>query len=187
MKLGDNLATWNAACIAVVVAIVGVIVFDRVAPKPRLKDTITKLDKSRRELMQKTAAGKLKLETATKGVEQYTWQKPVTEVGPAVLDKINLSAMEKGVKVTTFRPQRVQAADPLKVAEFTVSIQGQFLQVVAFVNSLEAPESKLVVSSAQISSTDAATSLTSASIGLMAFVKEPEAAKPAEGVNNGKA
>lgn len=187
MTLGDNIPTWNVVCGLAIAAIVGCAVFDRVAPRPKIGDTVKKQAAEQTKLTAEWNQAKADLKKAEDSIAKYAWASNVSDVGPAVLDKVNRAAAARSVKISTFRPQRVQDVAPLKAAEYTVSVQGSFLAVVAFVKDLENPESKLVVTSAQFSSTDAATSAVSASVGLVAFVNEPLPAKKKPEVNNGKA
>lgn len=190
MTIGDNIPTWNFVCGLAIAGVIGCVIFDRVAPRPKTGLALAKQAKQQADLTNQITGLKADLDKAQKAMGSYAWASPVADVGPAVLDRVNRAAAARKVKVSTFRPQRVQEVAPLKAAEYSVSVQGPFLAVVSFVKDLEAPGTKLVVSSAQVSSTDASSSAVSASVGVVAFVNEPEVpkakAKAPQGVNNGK-
>ena len=162
MNLGDNIPTWNVVCGIAIAGMIGCLVFDKVVHKPTVAAGQAKIAKDTRDMMVAANKADADLKDVQQSIDTFAWSGNVSDVGPAVLDRVNRVAASKGVKVSTFRPQRVQDLAPLKAAEYTVSVQGPYLPVVAFVKELEASGSKLVVTSAQVSSTDAASSQVSA-------------------------
>ncbi len=185
MTLGDNIPSWNLACIAAVVGIVGCVAFDLYGPKPTLGKQRAKLAAESQKLVADQAKGQQALLDDTRLEAERAWDVPVANIGPAVLDKVNDLAKQKGIKVSTFRPQRVQPVTPLQAAEFTISVQGPYLQILSFVHSLEQADTKIVVSMAMLSSSDADSSAVSATIGLVAFVKDQEKQVTSQKLNNG--
>lgn len=152
-----------------VVALVGLGLFDWLMPRPQLQGAVAKqradipvLEREVRELRERV--GSLRTEQ-----NELLWEVGDGEIGPAALAKVSGVAKKAGIRLTSFRPQRVQEEGELVRLSYMVAVDGGFPALARFVRELENSGAKLAVSSVQISAADGATDRVTASVGLIAY------------------
>lgn len=99
----------------------------------------------------------------------HLWKVPTDQIAVSALADVTDLAILHQLKLVSFRPQRIIEDDGVQRVPYLANLQGPFPNVIAFINDLETSEEKLAVNSVQIASADGATSLVSASVGIVGY------------------
>ncbi len=150
--------------------LVGTIVFMVATPKPTTKN----LSKKTADLLLKVKLDEKKnVETfseARRVVDAQTWAGGVQQVAAGALSKVTSVAKNHKLKLVAFRPQRDQEAAGLGQLPILISLDGAFVDVVAFTKDIEKKDSKLALNLFQVASADSSTDRVNASIGIIAYM-----------------
>lgn len=109
--------------------------------------------------------------------DSHLWQQNADKVGASAMALVTKLANNHELKVNAFRPQRVQDDSGLTRLPYLVAVEGRFPSVIAFVQQLETPTTKLAVNTLQIASADGASDQVSASVGIVAYKEGITSAK----------
>ena len=158
-----RVCVWTAVAIAAASAL-----FFVYAPRSGSDAEITAKQQKAR---QGTILAQRNAQNAEEKVQQGTWSDTVAQMGTKVLSEVSKAAREHKVTIVALRPQRVIGASGLTSAPYAVSLTGPFPNVVAFERALEAPATKIGVSSVLMSSTAGNTNDVTATIGIVAYTR----------------
>jgi hypothetical protein len=168
MKLSDDFAVKLAMWIAVV-AMIGALAFMLVIPKPSTKGFEAKRLRSEKQILVDISSARANLTTSTAKVVSRTWTGGLQEVGPGALQSMNALATKHKVKLSGFRPERTSQSAGVDLVPFSVTAEGSFLDVVAFVKAIEDPANKLAVDTVQVASSEANSDQATATVGITAY------------------
>lgn len=171
--------TPNAIGITGVVLLVGAgIVFGFI--KPENPDSIKKKHNAalRKLEEREETATKEKVQSAAL-VERYRWNSKIDDVAPAALDTITKLAKQNNLTLVSFRPQKPIDSAALTQLPFQMIVDGSFVNVANLIQSIERTDSKLAIQQVQYAGQEGETDIVTANINLIAFIKKPEATKPA--------
>ena len=159
----------NWGVVSAVLAMVGVALFEFLAPQP---ESSLRTQKKSDEAYRAEVDGEMaKLEIAEEEFQALLWQKSRDEVGPAAMAWVSESARKRFIKVRSFRPQRSVRENGVDQLNYLVTTEGSYPAVMEFLKEFESEESLLAVKLIQVGSIDGATDLVRASIGLVAYVE----------------
>jgi len=181
ISLGNNEQTWTIVGIMALVTMVGLFVYDTLAPKPSVIAERAKQSAQERELLRETAEKRDQYQAARQVVARTSWNGSLERVSPAILERLTKIAATKGLRIQSFRPQKVLPTADLQVLSFNVAMEGPFPQVMSFLQLLEKQERTLAVTLVQLASSDGESDVVNATIGISAFV-----VNSAEEVTSGK-
>lgn len=176
-EFGNNLRTWNLACYALATVVAAIAIAHAVLPMPNpeaaKKDGRGRLElaKSERDIAQKELDD-LKAGSAA------IWEGQAETVTPQVLQSVTMIAKTQGVNLKSFRPQNPVSDGNLARVSYSVMVDGPFPKVVAFIRALDSESSRLGVNLVQMASVDQESDNVGATIGVIAYVRMPEATKP---------
>ncbi|MBS1711770.1 MAG: hypothetical protein JSS71_08605 [Armatimonadetes bacterium] len=172
----NNLRTWNLACYALATVVAAIAIAHAVLPMPNpeaaKKDGKGRLElaKSERDIAQKELDDR-------KAGSAAIWEGQAETVTPQVLQSVTMIAKTQGVNLKSFRPQNPVADGNLARVSYSVMVDGPFPKVVAFIRALDSESSRLGVNLVQMASVDQESDNIGATIGVIAFVRMPEATK----------
>lgn len=173
LNLGHNVATYNIICVAAIAALGGVALWDNIVPKPSLKVTQQRIEKQRDDLEVKSAMVKADLTRSSKAVEERLWTKGMDTASPTILAEVNKLALKNNIRIVSFRPQKPADNGGLLQMGFALVCEGGFTQVVSLIRGIETAMPRVVVHQVQMTNSDGASDLTSATIGLAVFLPNP--------------
>lgn len=159
----------SRASLLAVVALVGLGLFDWLMPRPQLQGAVTKQRSDIVVLQRDVRDLRGRVESLRAEKDKVLWQVGDDQIGPATLAKVSDVAKKAGVRLTSFRPQRVQEEGDLVRLSFVVAVDGGFPALARFLRDMENSDRRLAVSSVQISAADGATDRVTASVGLIAY------------------
>jgi len=107
-------------------------------------------------------------------VRARTWNVDLDTLGSTALNQLTVLTQKHGVQLSGFRTERAVDVATLKEAPMVANVEGKFLDVVSFVQSLEKADSKLAVNLLQVSASETAPGQVTATLGLVGFVFKEE-------------
>jgi len=171
----------NIVSILAIVAMVGMLIFYLVVPLPSTKGMAAKQRRKEIEVLDQTKAADDRIAAAEALEQRLTWTGGQEEIAPSALANINGLVAKHKLRLVAFRPQRTDGKGAMVQIPFLLTVEGSYPQVVALVEDLYRPTSKMAVNLAQISNADAGTDKVTGNIGLVAFAKPtpaPSATSP---------
>lgn len=149
--------------------------FDLLMPEPKVQMSPQKTAIERNKLMVGNALTEKELAGLTKQTNNLIWLSNAERIGSVSLNKVTSLAAARGLKLLAFRPQRSVQEEDLIRLPYTISIEGPYVGIVGFLKGLESPANKLAMNMVQIASADPNSDRVSATVGVIAFQKIPEA------------
>jgi hypothetical protein len=178
MTLGNNIPTWNAALILMAGLVVGTFVWDAVTPRPTQKNR-SAIVRDRNLANQALAKAEADLKAVQTERETLAWAGKADSVAPLVVQRVMNLAREQKVEVQSVRPQKVASEEDLTRLTFVVAFRAPAPRALQFARSLEASGTRLGVYMMQMANADGRTELVNASLGVVAYARNPEPPKPA--------
>lgn len=183
LELGDNLKTWTAVCAIFAFLAIGIAAANFMIPMPNAKEA--EIDGKNNVKQAKAELTKSQDELAElKSADPGIWEGQTETVTPQILQAITVIAKTQGVTLKSFRPQKPVADGDISRSNFIVLIDGSFPKVVSFIKALDATTSKLGVNQVQIASIDQESDSVNATIGIIAYIRQPETKKGRTEVND---
>lgn len=179
----ENLPATIVSIIAIA-SMVGMLIFYLVVPLPTTKGLAAKQRRKEIEVLDQTKTAETRIEAAEDMENRLTWTGGQDEIAPTALATINRLVAKHKLRLVAFRPQRNDSRSTLNQVPFLLTVEGPFPQIVALVEDLYSPTSKVAVSLTQISNSDASSDKSTGNIGLVAFAKAVEPAAPASASTN---
>ena len=170
MKAGNNVETWTAVCGVALVALVGAVLFQYLAPVTDIRKQWRKLDGQRKALEVRVRASSKILNQGKNRLALHTWDMPADKVAPRVLTDLTEKAKASGVKLNNFRPGKVITTGSLPAVLFDVNAVGTYNQIVDFVRKTEEPSTLLAVNSIQVTNSDGTTDSVNATVSFVGLI-----------------
>lgn len=165
-----KLRTWDWVAVGGVIALVGVFIVDLAIPNPSILDNAKRMSAEQAKMKQSLRNDTEKLEEMKEVVAGNIWTGNAEQVSSAVLNEVTRIGRTSGVKVSSFRPQRVQETAGMNLQSYTFTAEGKFPGVHNLIKYLEGSRLRLGVTQAQISSADAESDVVAANITLAVYV-----------------
>lgn len=102
-----------------------------------------------------------------------TWRLSAEALGSTILEKLTELSAQHRLKITDFRGGRMLGAGSMRQASFMVGLEGAFPDVMAALDALESPGSKLAVTQLKVSS-KGMQDVVSATISLTGFLAKED-------------
>lgn len=155
----------------IVIAIIALLAGLAMYALPKKSGAISELDKNKQidKLKSEIEAEQSTLDDCRKRISTLTWTQKYEEIGPAALAHISNLVRNHGLKLITFRPQKVEQQKDLARIPFLMALEGSYSDVVSFTKDLEKPESKLAVNMLQLNSSNGVTDQVNATINVIAY------------------
>ncbi|HEY3330193.1 MAG TPA: type 4a pilus biogenesis protein PilO [Capsulimonadaceae bacterium] len=134
--------------------------------------------KSLRDYTKRIASAKASQHTFRERIAPRIWSGDADTVSASVLSLLSNRANEKGVKLGAFRPQRAQPLAGVTEFPFIVQVTGSYSGVHGIMASLDAPGSRVVLRSVQVSSSQDAGTEVTVTLGLSAYVASDPLLEP---------
>jgi hypothetical protein len=116
-----------------------------------------------------TSSMKKQIDSERKDLSAKTWEGTPEQVGPVVLKQVNSYLESRHLKLVGFHAEKAMEMPNITLIPFVMSVDGAFTNVMAFMKSIEKPETKLVVNLFQVSNSNQSDDKVTASIGLTAY------------------
>lgn len=145
-------------------------------------------EKTRREAIKiriKTKDADDRLVAAKATVTSTTWPGIGDDVAPAANARLTTMATRRGVKLTSFRPQRTTAKTDLTVLPFVITVEGPYPQIVELTRDIDSAGSRMAVNLVQITAAADDSNTVTATVGVMAYLR-PGQVKPAPSTRTAK-
>jgi hypothetical protein len=151
---------------------VAILAIDIAIPMPAVKKT-NQAGKKAVNLAIKTV-DVLRKDTAEKRAEidSRIWKGSSDSVSSQTLDKASTMAKTHGLHLTAFRPQKPDEQGELTRLVYVMTLEGPYPGLQAMVRELETPENRLSVHMVQVASSDEASDLVTATVGVSAFIEK---------------
>lgn len=179
MTLGHNIGTYNVLCGAAILALIGMAVADRLLPQPNPAGVRFKYSQELKNLNAEIRTAREEFTTAKTALEKRLWKGDEDQASPEVLADLNELAVAGGVRIVSFRPQKVQVNGSLRQLGFVMVAEGSFGQVMNMVRQMEGAMTRTAIHQIQIASADGGSDRVTATVGMAAYVEDPAASKPA--------
>jgi len=124
---------------------------------------------ARRKIMATTKSIKDKIASVSQELSAKTWPGLPEEIGPVALKQVNGLLQNHHLKLVGFHSQKPIEQPNVTLVPFIVSVDGGFLNVMAFTRDLERSGTKLAVNLFQVSSADQGSDKVTASIGITTY------------------
>ncbi len=139
-------------------------------PNPGLNSK--KHQKEEVQLKAKTARALSDVTSARTEIRSYLWPGQADEIGPQAMTTFDNLAKQNNVTVQAFRPQKSVSIGDVTRYPYSIIVQGAYPKILMIFKSLRSPESKLALTSVQISASDGASDQVTATLGLSAFASD---------------
>lgn len=154
-----------AGAVVVLLLLVGLFTF----PKPNDLGLAQRKSQEEKQLKHDFESARATLSELRNANEARMFLTKADEIGPNTMRTLESAARQRNLKVISFRPQRTEEDSGVTRYPYQIALEGSYLDVIAFVRSMETPATKLGVTSMQIASSDGATDKVSAMIGIVAY------------------
>jgi hypothetical protein len=160
----------SALIVIALVIMAGATVFDRLFPVPAGAAVGTHHSLTRRTMSKDTKMAETDGEKARKALMPKLWQGNSENVSAGVLALLTNASNQHSLKLGAFRPQRPQPLGAITELPYTVQVNGPYPGIRTVMTSLDATNSKIVLRSAQIASSEQGTNAVSATLGVSAYL-----------------
>lgn len=171
MKLsgpGSNYTKWTLIAMVLCVLVCG---YHFLAPMPDVKVASKKKALEQTKLHEELRKFRDEVKVGRKVTEQRLWVEDADQLGASVMSVVDTIASEQQVKVQAFRPQRTVSNSGLIRYPYLVVVTGSFPRIATMMERIAEPETKIAVTSVQISATDGVSDIVTASLGVSAFTE----------------
>lgn len=179
IEIGDNLRTWTIICALLCLMTIGVAVAHYTIPSADAKLEERRGKAHLEAAIKDRKASEEKLAALEIG-DTAMWEGVSESVTSQILQSVTVIAKTQNINLKSFRPQTAVADGDLSRNNYVVLIEGSFPQVVGFIRSIDTPSSRLGISLVQVSASDQETDSVNATVGIVAYVKMPDATEVAK-------
>lgn len=175
---------WNVLMGLSMAVMAGALLYEKLVPYPAFSLTAkAKAEQIQRAHDQAENLG-IQADLVKTSIAGRVWNEEAEEIGPKAMATATDLAKRFNLKLSSFRPQKIVLDGELERIPYVVALEGEYRDVVQFLNEIEMPATKLVLNSIQIASSDGASSVVRATIGLWAlrWPKAPKDLWPAPNV-----
>ena len=142
------------------------------APAPGAESIAHARARTRRQMRTEIAQVSARSRELEQAVRPRLWQGSIESITSLVLKEVADQARGSGVKLTGFRPQKVQALKGVVEVPFAAHVTGRYPSVRAMVAALDAPGTRIALRSVQFASADDASSAVTVALNMSVFVAE---------------
>lgn len=168
-------AGYSALTVGGVIVLACVLAFNIMnPPKKIVRSTPPETRKALGSLQRSTLSLADDKRAAEKKIANALWNVSLQELGPTALGQVNEAAVKRKVKVSSFRPQKINNVKGVTLVPYVMTVEGSYPDVVGLVRDLGNENSKLAVNLVQLASADANSDKVSATVGLVAYISSPE-------------
>ncbi len=177
--------TPSALILLSIAILAGTLLYMVFVPAPSAAGIAKGREISRRKIQSEISDAQTRTLQMRKETQGRIWPGDAELVTSQVLARLTDQANQRSLKLAAFRPQKMQPLQGVTELPYNVQLAGPYPVVRAMIQSLDAPQSRLVLRSIQIASSEAASSAVVATLGLSAYIRSEEA-PPQNGKNGGR-
>lgn len=159
----------SPASLAGLVALVGVAVYDGLAPRAPQEASKQTLEMQLKRRQRDVAETRAKLATFDRETQATVWTKKPEELGPYAMRTVGDFAADHGVRLTAMRPQKAEKAGEAQQMNFLATVEGPFTGLAAFLGEFEQRSTILSVRSVQVGLKDSSGKEVRANVGIVAY------------------
>ncbi|HEX5322386.1 MAG TPA: type 4a pilus biogenesis protein PilO [Capsulimonadaceae bacterium] len=159
--------------ILIVVSLViaaGAALFASLAPVPGGPAVGSNHTTTRRRMEKDIKLAQITGDKASKELHARLWQGNSESVSAGVLAQITKASSQQSLKLGAFRPQRTQPLGAVTEMPYAVQLSGPYPGIRAVMSSLDSANSKIVLRSVQLASSEQGTNTVSATLGVSAYL-----------------
>ena len=160
----------SAVLLAALLILAGSLAVVLLVPTPTVVGKEKDKAATRKQIQDQIEATQMKGQQARAQAANRLWQGDPDTITAAVLARLTQEANGRKLKLSAFRPQRIQNLPELSELPFSVQVSGAYPSVHAFAATLDALGSKLALRSLQLASSDANSNAVTATLGISAFI-----------------
>ncbi len=160
----------SAVMLAAVVILAGSLAYMLLVREPTVAGLVKAKQRNRVQLLDQIKDSQASGEQARAKVAARLWQGDPDTITATVLAQLTKEALDRELKLSAFRPQRLVGLPELTELPFSVQISGSYPAVHAFAAALDKPSSKLALRSFQLASSDASSDAVTATLALCAYI-----------------
>lgn len=169
----EPMKAWNTVLIVSIFALVGILAFDQFVPPPKApKPTVARV-RTENKLRAEMKSLSEELTAAEAAIATRLWSESPDVVAALALDRATQTATAHGLKLTAFRPQKPSEDGELVRLAFVMTLEGSYSNLQSFVKAMETDKNRLSVTLVQAASSDGASDLVNATVGVSAFIEKP--------------
>jgi hypothetical protein len=154
-------------------------------PPPAVVGTAAGHTRSRQQVESEIDQAKAHAKEAEENARSRYWTGDQDAVLAQVLALFTKQTGAYKLAMAAFRPQRSQPLGSLTEVPCSVQVTGPYPTIVTFLNSLENPETRIVVRSVQVSSSESTSGQATAVIGFSLYVMDNTATVSVQGDSHG--
>lgn len=163
---GSDYTRWTLVAMVLCVA---VCTYHFLAPMPDVRVATKKKAQEQIKLHEELRKFRDEVKAGRDATEKRLWAEDADQLGASVMGVVDTIANEMQVKVQAFRPQRTISTSGLTRYPYLVVLTGSFPKIATIMERIADPETKIAVTSVQISAADGVSDTVTASIGVSAF------------------
>jgi Tfp pilus assembly protein PilO len=156
------------AQVGIVIGIM-ILLFNLFGPRPQAAANVRNMPKELAKLESKEKLIREDIKKLREANEARLMTGSVDALSASVMQTLEQFTRQSNVRMVSFRPQRTEEEAGLIRLPFQLVVEGSFLKVINLLQTVETPKTKISVSSVQMTSTDGATDLVTATVGLVAY------------------
>jgi Tfp pilus assembly protein PilO len=156
--------------LASIIVIVAALAFMVLAPPPTVNALAADHARQQQQIESQITTAKQQGEQTREEIMPRLWRQGADTVSATVLSQLTDSALKDKVAIGAFRPQRTQDLGGITELPFSVQVSGAYHGIHALMSSLDTPHTKIVLTSAQISASQANSNGITATLGLTAYL-----------------
>lgn len=157
------------------IVLAGTLGYIALVPAPTKKGIVARARTKEREIQLKIEDAKQRQREIEAILAQRKSALPPDAIGPDALARITRLATAGGLTLTGFRPQRtIESPTGVTIYPYTITATGTFPATAKFIRSIETTTKDIAVTSYAATSSDAESSVTGATIGIVLFGDTPK-------------
>jgi Tfp pilus assembly protein PilO len=177
----------SAVIVCAILILAATIGYVLLVPAPSAAGAASARTRTRRQLLAETTTARAATAQARASANARLWKGNADTVMALVLAQMTRRAAGHNLQIAAFRPQKPQIIGGATELPLNMQVSGPYLTVLAFVNSFDTADARLVLRSIQFGSTDGASNVVTATVGLSAYYLDDTPAAPAVGMTQSSA
>lgn len=171
----------SALILLSILILAGTLIYMVLVPPPSVSGLARGKAASLQEMTSEVKSAKARTIQTRRQIAPLVWSGNPDAISGALLEQLTVQARQEALSVSAFRPQRTQDLGGVTELPYTVQLSGGYGGVRSVLKSLDAPDSRVVLRSAQIASAATGSGVT-ATLGLSAYVltDQPTVPKPSK-------
>lgn len=166
---------WLALLVLGMALLAGTVIYHVRTPLPEPKMTLQEEQRRRDKAVRDLADAEKARDKAEQQVSNMMWMGTPEQIGIQALAEATQAALTAKVQLVAFRPQRTQIENGFMKIPFAISLEGEYPQIVKFVETLESTKQKFVLNVVQITGGDRDAKLSRATVNIWVLKEAPKA------------